>query len=242
MNKQRHKRAESFSVLVVSSLDRSSRQFNVTLLSLRLAAFALVLICAALGIFICLYASVRGTQADLRARLAAQEQLALDLEAERDALNAEKLSLVAENETLRQTAEPVSTKESAESVPVTDPSFPGRYPSYGAGVLQSSFSAEQDYLSINTYSGGNIIAAGNGTITGITSDETYPYIIEIDHGNGYQTRYLCRQEAELRIVEGARIQAGDILLTITNDDTQFDYQVIFNGEPIDPLEVIDAKG
>lgn len=242
MNKQRHKRAESFSVLVISNLDRSNRQFNVTLLSLRLAAFALVLICTALGVFVCLYVSARGTQADLHTQLTAQEQLVRDLETERDALNEEKLSLAAENETLRQNAEPVSTKESAESVPVTDPSFPSRYPSYGAGVLQSSFSADRDYLSINTYAGGNIIAAGKGTVTDITSDDTYPHIIEVDHGNGYLTRYLCRQEAELRVVKGAQIQAGDILLTITKDDTQFDYQVIFNGEPINPLDVIDAKG
>ena len=42
--------------------------------------------------------------------------------------------------------------------------------------------------------------------------------------------------------EGAQVEAGTILMTITSDDTQLDYQVLLNGETIDPLSVIDAKG
>ena len=88
----------------------------------------------------------------------------------------------------------------------------------------------------------NLIAAGDGTITAVTSDETYPLIIELEHGNGYQTRYMCRQMAELQLEENAQVKAGDILAIITSDNTQLDYQVIFEGSPIDPLNVIDAKG
>ena len=42
--------------------------------------------------------------------------------------------------------------------------------------------------------------------------------------------------------EGGQVQQGDPLLTITTDDTQLDYQIILNGETVDPLSVIDAKG
>ena len=48
--------------------------------------------------------------------------------------------------------------------------------------------------------------------------------------------------AELQVEEAKRVKAGDILAVITSDDTQLDYQVILEGEPIDPLNVIDAKG
>ena len=44
------------------------------------------------------------------------------------------------------------------------------------------------------------------------------------------------------MVEGARVQAGDILLTITKDDTQLDYQILYEEKSVDPLEIIDAKG
>ena len=106
----------------------------------------------------------------------------------------------------------------------------------------SSYSEEQPYLSISARSEGNVIAAGDGTVTSITSDDTYPQIIEISHASGHTTRYMCRQEAQLDAQEGAQVLAGDTLLTITTDETQLDYQVIFDGEPIDPLTVIEAKG
>lgn len=243
MNNQRHKREESFSVFLVSNLGRSSRQFHITLFSIRLAAFVLFLICTAVGflIYMCIYA--RGTQSRLRAQLAEQEQLICEIEEQRDALNSEKMTLTAENEALRQnTADTPATKPAQGTPAETAAAFPSRYPSYGAGVLQSSYSEEEPYLSINTYTGGNIIAAGSGTVLRVTSDDTYPHIIELEHGNGYVTRYLCRQEAELRVVEGARVQAGDILLTITKDDTRLDYQILYEGESVDPLDIIDAKG
>ena len=31
-------------------------------------------------------------------------------------------------------------------------------------------------------------------------------------------------------------------MTVLEDDTQLDYQVDFDGEPIDPLTVFEAKG
>ena len=79
-------------------------------------------------------------------------------------------------------------------------------------------------------------------MTSISSDDTYPQIIEISHASGYTTRYMCRQEAQLETQQDAQVLAGDTLLTITTDETQLDYQVIFDGEPIDPLTVIEAKG
>ena len=39
MKDQRHKRKESFSVLVVSNTDRSSRQFQISLFAIRLVVF-----------------------------------------------------------------------------------------------------------------------------------------------------------------------------------------------------------
>jgi murein DD-endopeptidase MepM/ murein hydrolase activator NlpD len=79
-----------------------------------------------------------------------------------------------------------------------------------------------------------VVAAG--------SDEIYQHIIEVAHESGYKTRYLCHQSAEISVEEGSAVQAGDILLTITTDETQLDYQVIYEDAPIDPLSVIDARG
>ena len=110
------------------------------------------------------------------------------------------------------------------------------------GMLMAAYTEDATHISINTHPNNNLIAAGDGTVSAITNDETYPLIIELEHGNGYKTRYMCRQMAELRLEENTRVKAGDILAVITFDNTQLDYQVVFEDEPIDPLNVIDAKG
>ena len=53
---------------------------------------------------------------------------------------------------------------------------------------------------------------------------------------------MCRQEAEVQASEGAQVEVGDTLFTITVEDAQLDYQILFEEEPIDPLTVIEAKG
>lgn len=249
MKRQRHKHKESFSILLISNTGRSGRQFHFSLLTFRLFLAFLFLICIALGCLSSLFLTQRRSLTALKEQLNRQEQMVLQLEEEKAALDTERQALTAENETLHQAiSASVQAKEQEEALAETesraeqDPSFPSRYPSTDTGMLLTAYSEEQPYLSLNTHTEGKVIAAGSGTITAIKSDETYPVIIEMDHGNGYQTRYMCHQEAELNIQEGAQANGGDALLTITTDNTQLDYQVLHEGSPIDPLMVLDAKG
>lgn len=250
MNSQRHKRKESFSVLLISSTDRSSRQFDISLSVLRLFLFLLIFVLVFAVLAVCGFFSTRRTQSQLRAQLAAQEEQVQQLTAQKENLETEKTTLVSENEALRLEAEQAAAaiaeikeaKAEEEAEPEEDPTVPTRYPYSGASVLLSSYTEEQPYLSLSTYAGGTVTAAGNGTVTVVSSDDIYRYIIEIEHESGYRTRYLCHQDAEQEVEEGAQVQAGDILLTITADETQVDYQIIYEEGPVDPLSVIDAKG
>ena len=176
------------------------------------------------------------------------------LTAEAAALKEEQQVLTEENEALKRESEQFAEEAKAaaaaaaaamaekEEEPETDSTYPSRYPSSGASILSSSYSEEQPYLTITTYAQSTIVAAGDGTVTAVASDDIYHHIIEIEHESGYKTRYLCRQEAAVEVEEGAQVQAGDLLLTITTDDTQMDYQVLNADGPVDPLSVIDAKG
>ncbi len=249
MKRQRHKHKESFSILLISNTGRSGRQFHFSLLTFRLFLIFLLLICITLGCLSYLFMTQRRNMAALKEQLTIQEQLVLQLEEEKAALDVERKTLAAENETLHQAiSASVQAREQEEALAETesraeqDPSFPSLYPSTDTGMLLRSYSEEQPYLALNTHTEGKVIAAGSGAITAIRSDDTYPIIIEMDHGNGYQTRYMCHQEAELNTEEGAQAKAGDALLTITTDNTQLDYQVLHEGSPIDPLMVLDAKG
>lgn len=248
MKRQKHKHKDSFSILLISHIGREGRQFHISPFTFRLLLFAAVIVCALiLGLIAQIPVNYRQKQL-LTARLSEQEKTIRALEEEKEALSSENKALARENDFLmlagrsdEKEAELVSEQEDKEEEP-SDPAFPGLSPSSEMGMLMSTYTEEEPYISLNTHMEDNLIAAGDGTITAVTSDETYPLIIELEHGNGYQTRYMCRQMAELQLEENAQVKAGDILAIITSDNTQLDYQVIFEGSPIDPLNVIDAKG
>lgn len=247
MTRQRHKRKASFSVLIIPNTEGKSKQFNVSRFSVRLVLGALALICLlAVG---AIAWSLRdfGQQEGMRREAKEQKLRIEELEMERDNLAKEKETLAAEIEALQNeaAAESASSEETVEeeaAEPAKDTSIPRRYPYTGISTVLANYSEEQRYLSLNTGVDGNVVATGDGMVTTVDSDDTYAHIIEIEHNNGYKTRYMCRQEAQVQLQVGAQVQAGDILMTVLTNDTQLDYQVDFEGEPIDPLTVFEAKG
>lgn len=243
MKNQRHKRKEIYSVLMVSNTNGKSRQFQVSAFTLRFCAVLLVLLCVVIGWLIYRASMTDGALQVLRQEIASQKEQIAQLEADKDALTKDKLTLAAENEALKQQpVTPAASEEASEEEEEADSSAPNRYPSDGVGIQKASYSEEQPYISISAYTGGHIVAAGDGTVTAVWSDDPYAHIVEIEHEGGYKTRYLLHQDAEVNVEQGAEVKAGDILLTITSDDCQLDYQVLLNDEPIDPLSIIDAKG
>ncbi len=253
MKQQRHKHKESFSILLISHTGRESRQFHISLFSFRLFLLFLLLLCILIGYAVYCFLQSDSGREDLLMQIASRDQTIAEMEKEKttlkeeaDTLEQEKLILESELDTMRNAiaagVEKAEAQAAEEEGPQADTTFPSLYPSTGSGILVSSYSEEQPYISISAHSEGSIIAAGDGTVSAITSDDTYPQIIEVTHASGYTTRYMCRQETELKTQEGAQVLAGDTLLTITTNETQLDYQVILNNEPVDPLTVIEAKG
>lgn len=247
MKFQRHKRKETFSILLISNTDRQSRQFQISLFSIRLILFLLLFLCVAAGWLIYCLSTTYKEQSSLRTQLDSQKELTQQLQTENEALRQTNEQLkTAQNQKETDTKEDTEvtevTEEALTAEPEKDNSFSSRYPTQGSSILQSEYSAEHPCLTINTHMGCNIITAADGTVTAVSSDATYKYIIEVQHANGYTTRYLCYQDAELKAAEGTQVRAGDILLSINIDNTQIDYQIIYNGAPIDPLTLIDAEG
>lgn len=241
MARQRHKRKESFSVLIVPNTEGKSKQFHISRGSVRMIIGMLILVLLLAAGAIAWGLGDFGQQEALRRET---EQRIGELETERDNLAKEKEALVAEIETLQSETETETApeEEETEAEPASDTSVPRRYPYTGISTVLSNYSAEQPYLSLNTDSDGNVVATGDGMVTVVDSDDTYAHIIEVEHNNGYKTRYMCRQEVQVQLQVGSQVQAGDILMTVLTDDTQLDYQVDFEGESIDPLTVFEAKG
>lgn len=242
MKRQRHKRKASFSILLISNVEQGNKQFNISLFSFRLLVLLLPVTCIILTWLVCQYIFGLDAQDRLRSQLIAQQQQIEKLEAENSSLQIEKAALSAEIDLFRLNNGSSEGNEQLNTEPEADLNIPSLYPSSGKGILISPYSDDLPYISIGVQPGDDIITTGNGTVTSIGSDNTYPVIAEVSHESGYITRYMCRQEAELKSEEGAQISAGDSLFSITAPDTQVDYQIIFENEPIDPLTIIDAKG
>ena len=245
MKRKGHKHKESFSILFISNTGKTGRRFHISQLAFRLLTMLFVLICVSavlMGWMIYRFYPMGDVQQNLREQLDAQTGLAAQLELEKENLNEELLALKEENEILKQAADENVEEAKEEEQSESDSTIPRGYPSSVTSAVISSYSEEQPYLSINTRAEGNIIATGNGTVTTVTSDDIYPIIIEVEHDKGYTSRYMCHQTADVQATEGAQVEAGDTLFTITIDDSQLDYQITFDGNPIDPLTVIEAKG
>lgn len=251
MARQRHKRKESFSVLIVPNSEGKSKQFHISRGTVQMILGILILVLLLAAAAIIWGVGDFGKQESLRRESEEQKKRIEELETERDNLVKEKDTLSAEIEALQSEAEAKEEaageeaeeeKEEVEAEPERDNSVPRQYPYTGISTVLSNYSEEQPYLSLNTAAAGNVVATGDGMVTAVDSDDTYAHIIEIEHNNGYKTRYMCRQEAQVQLQVGAQVQAGDILMTALTDDTQLDYQVEFEGESIDPLTVFEAKG
>ena len=243
MKQQRHRRKESFSLLLVSNTGKESRYFYVSIVTLRLLIVLMLLICASLAWIMFRSGTHYKTESDLRRKLVSSEQLVKQLESEKETLNAQNTALAAENEALKQ-VELADAETQGIEVEGTqkDTSIPSHYPYTGVGILKEQYSEEHPYFSISTQLEDRIVAAGDGTVASIDSDDTYPLIIVVEHGNGYKTRYMCQKEAQVQVSVGEQVQIRDTLIVIDREETQMDYQVIYDDQAIDPLLVLEAKG
>ena len=262
MKSRKHRHKESFSVLLISNTGQNSRHYHVTRSFLRLFTVFVLCVCVAFGWLMYEYLSVNeitsgyvnaseGTEdaeqteeADQTAELT---ELIRQLEEERDALSRENIALTSENKALLAAAKTNMDTEDAAGTKQgnnleDDPAYPSRYPYSQMGEVSEKYSTSHPYVSIDTQEEGDVVATGDGTISMIGSDETYSLIIEIEHGNGYKTRYMLLQEAEPLREEGSRVQAGTALASVNQNNIQLDYQVIYEDNPIDPMIVIEAKG
>ncbi len=255
MRQRRHRHRESFSVLLISNTGQNARRFHIGASCIRLLAVFVLCVCAAFGWLAYHYLTADVTMAsqvnasevtresELLDQVVEQEKSIELLKEEKASLDRRIDELTAENKALLAAAK-TGKEESASGVEETsaDPAYPSRYPYSEAGEVFQKFSESDPYVSINTREKGSIVAAGDGTVTYAGADGEYPLVIEIDHGNGYRTRYMLPQEAETLHEEGDRVKAGDALASVGENNQRMDYQVIHEGKAIDPLIVFEAKG
>ena len=238
--KERHKRREIYSFILVSNMDNRSRQLSISAVKLKVLLTILLFLVLTVGVFLYLFFSRSSKEYILENKLQAQEQQLIKLEEEITRLTEYADTLSKEKEELQESKEETLPQENIEEVSSGE-NIPKLYPLDGEGNTISTFTVEQPYLIIDILKGNNVIATGDGVVTLIDYDDNYTHSIEIDHGEGYISRYLCKQKVEIKVEEGSQVKARDSVFAVVANNTQLYYQVMLNNEPLNPFQVMKGE-
>lgn len=99
---------------------------------------------------------------------------------------------------------------------------------------------EEPQVQFMTGMGSSMVATAEGEVSDVNQLESGGYMVVVDHGNGFMTFYSG--SGTIMVKEGDVVTAGSVLLSITADDTVLSYQIMRNGEYIDPWECMEIHG
>ena len=240
---ERHKRKEIFSFILVSNMDNRSRQFSISALGLRILICIIVLFFLGVGILVYLYMGRAYDEYQTEKKIQEKQERILELEEENKLLLASEENLHMEINRLQDEMKALKDTETAEEEKEEEGKngIPKLYPLEQAGELQGTFLKEKPYLTINIQKGNKVIATGDGIVHLVDYDEAYVHSIEIEHTDGYVSRYLCNKDAEVEVTEGETVKARDTLFDITSSNTILHYQIVINNEPINPFQVMKGE-
>ncbi|MBC2317327.1 peptidoglycan DD-metalloendopeptidase family protein [Listeria booriae] len=196
-----------------------------------------------------------------------QAQAALELAAARKAsaeraakeAAAKAATAKASSKTMTRTESPAEQPSETVSIPsISSGSSTGMFIKPAAGILTSGFSdrtnpvtgKHESHKGQDIAAGGSvpIYAAAGGTVvfSGFGAPGSgyggYGYVVEIDHGNGYQTLYGHMRAGSLQVVAGQSVAQGQGIgiMGSTGQSTgqHLHFEIHKNGVPVDPTPYI----
>ena len=121
---------------------------------------------------------------------------------------------------------------------------PAGYFNYDVGdkyTLEGSKAVEENPIAVFEMSSiSDVVATADGKVIAVGEDELFNRLVMIDHGNGYITIY--RNNSDPKVSIGDEIVRGAILFVGGEDNIYLGYQVTYEGEYIDPYDVIAIEG
>lgn len=133
-------------------------------------------------------------------------------------------------------------KEEARKLPIANPA-PGRAISSSFGMRRDPILGTPAYhsgMDFRAPTGSPVRAAGPGTVVSAGWNGGYGRMVEIDHGNGYSSRYAHMRAIQVR--EGETVDAGTVLGQVGSSGRStgphLHYEVRREGDALDPLRFI----
>lgn len=89
-------------------------------------------------------------------------------------------------------------------------------------------------------SGSDVVAVGAGIVTQAERNGGYGYIVEIDHGNGYKTRYAHNKKLLVQV--GEAVNRGHVIAKLGNTGRStgphVHFEILKDGVHVDPMKYI----
>lgn len=84
-----------------------------------------------------------------------------------------------------------------------------------------------------------IVAAGAGEVKSVESGADGTSVM-IDHGNGYVSVYLFKGNAKVKV--GDEVLRGTLLFEVTSNNAKFSFQILENGNYVNPMDLMEIHG
>lgn len=175
-----------------------------------------------------------------------EAQVTAELTAQNESLNGQIEELTAENDELNNKVSILSDtvnakveQENSAQQESDEAHMPEGFPLTAAASMTTDEN-DSNTLIFTHSEGASIIATGAGTVTEVSPDADYGYLVKIDHGNGYVTEYYGASEPLVK--KGDEVITGSILAMVENKDSKVAYRVYKDDQPIDPTTIIKIDG
>lgn len=162
-------------------------------------------------------------------------------------LDEQKKELEIQVDTLQQHVQILSDtvnekvqSEAALTAQIENQSTPTEFPLTGSASMEESVDGDNPICVFTASEGTTVVASASGTVTAINDDEEYGHCIIIDHGNGYMTVYRNKGDANVKL--GDSVVQGTTLYIITKDNTKLGYQMMQDGQYINPVDMLAING
>ena len=108
-------------------------------------------------------------------------------------------------------------------------------------TVESSHVTEENPIAVfEMSSSSDVVATAAGTVIAITEDEIFTRCVMIDRGNGYITIY--RNNADAKVSLGGEVVKGTIIFVGSDANIYLGYQITYEGEYVEPMQVIAIDG
>lgn len=251
MGRKGHKRKNNHVVIVTSdAANAGMRQFRIRPWILQMIILILCVIIGALIGYFVYEKDIWEAEFDQTARqnevIDALQQEKAELEGQIAELNGQIGELNAQitelNEDIRILSNTVDQKVQVETEltkTLEQQSLPTKFPLNSGASMDTPPEGELSCV-FNVQSGALVVATANGTVISVNDDPVYGHNVWVDHGNGYVTIY--RNQGEVKVEQGKTVTQGTTLILITDSNSKLGYQIMKDGEYVDPMEILNISG